>query len=377
MSVQVGFPNYFSAERYSDLSASSSNSAFPISNLEGSARRSRVWQSSGHFTVTSLNNTIIFRDAPAGADKTATIVVGEYASITAFMAAVDAALEAVGASNYTVTQGTDKKFVFSTDLTGGATSLELRGADVLFTAKSILGLNASNKSSTTSITSDFVSIHTNERITIDLGTAFNPKMFCMFGPRNEVLRIQSSAVIRLQANATNVWTAPEYDQVLTWNEFGIWKFGELGLHTQALRYWSINIVDTNNPRGYVEISSLFLGDTLTMTKGCPQFPLSIQEVDLTESERTLAGGSFSSIYGKTSQLTLNWEFLTKLEMDQFRDLFAEVGVANWFVVMLDPDEVLSADQERYMLQVKFDSAPSITLDRPGQWSSPWSLVENV
>lgn len=364
------------AERYTGLTASSSNPSFPVSNLEGQARRSRVWQSSGHFTVTALNNVIRFRDALAGPTKSATIVPGEYASMTAFLAAVDTAMEAIGSANYTVIQNSQKKIEFSSDISGGATSFGLMGTDVLFTARDILGFNASDKFGGT-VTADVVRIHTTETILLDLGGSFNPKMFCLFGPRNEPLRFQQTATVKLQANATDSWASPAFSKTLPWNEFGIYDYGKFGLHSSAMRYWRIEITDIDNPRGYVEISSIFLGDVIQMVKGCPQFPLEIQEVDLTASEQTLAGGSFASVYGKTAQLSLNWEFLTKTEMDSFRELFNEVGIGYWFAIMMDPNEVLSADQERYMLQVKFESEPRNVLARAGQWTADWSVVENV
>src|SRR5574343_863447 len=100
MSVKVCYPNYFSSERYSTLTASSAATGFAVTNLEGTVRRSKVWRSAGYFNVTSSNNVIRFRDASGGADKDATIAVAEYTTDAAFLAAVDAAMEAAGLANY-------------------------------------------------------------------------------------------------------------------------------------------------------------------------------------------------------------------------------------------------------------------------------------
>jgi len=377
MSVHVCYPNYLNPEAYSGLSAYSANSDFPVTNLQSTARRSRVYQSAGYFNVTVSNNVIVFRDASGGADKNATIAVGTYSTVAAFLAAVDAAFEAAGAANYTVTQTAAKKIQITSDLSGGATHFELRFADVASTARDMLGFAATNLTGASSYTAPDVRIHTEERITIDLGSAFNPQAFILFGPRNEPIRISQTATIKLQGNASDSWSSPAYDQTLTWNEFAIAKFSATGLHSSALRYWSIQIIDRDNPRGYIEISSIFLGDTIDLTRGCPQFPLEINEVDLSQSERTLAGGSFTAIYGKTAEIALDWQFLTNQEVEAFRDMFKELGTALPFGLILDPNEVFSSDLERYCLQVKFQSEPTHRLDRPAQWSSQWNVVEDV
>lgn len=377
MSVKICYPNYLDSERYSSLTASSANASYPVTNLEGTKRRSKVWQSAGYFLVTSANKVIRFRDASGGADKDATIVEGAYTSIAALITAIDTAFEAVGLANYTVTHTTDKKFKIESDLSGGATHFELRGADAAFTARDMLGFSASNQSGASSYEAVEVRCHTEEFITIDLGSAFNPKAFALFGPRNEPIRISQTATIKLQGNATDTWASPAYDATLTWNEFAIWKFGATGIHSGGLRYWRISISDRTNARGYVEISSLFLGDILSITTGCPQFPLSVTEIDLTQSERAISGGNFSSVYGKTSEVTLEWQFLTKTEMEAIRDMFTEVGIGFPFVVALDPNEAYSSDLERWVLQVKFQDAPSFALDRPNQFSTEWLLAEEV
>jgi len=215
MSVKICYPNYLDSERYTALTASSASASYPVTNLEGTSRRSKVWQSAGYFLVTSANKVIRFRDASGGADKDATIAEGAYTSIAALITAIDTAMEAAGAANYTITHTTAKKFKFESDLSGGATHFELRCADAAFTARDMLGFAATNLTGAANYTADSVRCHTEEFITVDLGSAFNPKAFALFGPRNEPLRISQTATIKLQGNATDTWSAPAYDATLT------------------------------------------------------------------------------------------------------------------------------------------------------------------
>lgn len=378
MSIKVCFPNYLNSGEYADITASSSATGFPVSNLDGTVRRSKVWQSAGQFIVTSSNNVIRFRDASGGADKDATIAAGTYTTIATFLAAVDAALEAAGSANYTVTQNsTSKKIVLTSDLSGGASAFELRCADAAFTARDLLGFAASNTSGASTYTADNVRIHTEESITIDLGSSFNPKVFAVFGPRNEPIRISSTATITLMGNSTNVWTSPAFTQTLTWNEFAIIAQSTTGLHSSALRYWRLTIVDRDNVRGYIEISSILLGDTLTFTQGAPQFPMILREIEQTQQQKTGSGSTWAAMLGRTSELDLDWQFMTKAEIEQWRDLYDDRGIGYPFHVFLDPNEVFSTDQERYCLQVLFTDALSFQLDGPNRFSSNMTLVEDV
>jgi hypothetical protein len=76
--------NLADADQYANLYESSEQSSFPATNVLNKVRRTKVWRTNGYFKVTSSNNVMIFRDASGGADKTATITVGEYVSTTAF-----------------------------------------------------------------------------------------------------------------------------------------------------------------------------------------------------------------------------------------------------------------------------------------------------
>lgn len=378
MSVRVCYPNYFSSGGYSGLSASSAATGFAVTNLDGTARRSKVWRSAGYFEITSSNNVIRFRDAAGGANKDAGIQTGIYTTDAAFLAAVDAAMEAAGSANYTVTRSTTtQKITITSDLSGGATAFELRGADAAFTARDVLGFAAVNTSGTGTYTADNVRIHTEEFILLDLGSSFNPKVFMLLGPRNEPLRISQTATVKLQGNASNSWTSPAYDQTLTLTDFGVALSSTTGLHSSALRYWRISIVDRDNSRGYVELSSLLLGDTLTMTQGAPQFPLVAREVDLSTQTRTMSGASFAAVLGKTAEIELDWQFLTKSEMEAIKDLFADVGVGFPFHLILDPDQVFSTDSERWALQVSFADPIQYKLEGPNRFSSAWTVVEDV
>jgi len=265
------FDNFADSDVAANITATSSDTSFPLTNALNKQRRSRVWRSAGFFEVTSSNNTIIFRETVA-VDLTATITAGFYSSLTAFSAAVKTALEAVGASTYTVTNDgtTNFKFTIASDGAGGGGVLELRFADASNTSEGLLGFDSTNLSGSLSYNGDFLKLHTEEAILFDLGIAANPQDFILIGPRNRPLRFSPTATLKLQANPTNNFTSPAFESTLTLKDRAIVSLSTTGLGTTSYRFWRIQFVD-QNPNGFVEVGAFFLGNHYTPTRN-PQFP---------------------------------------------------------------------------------------------------------
>jgi hypothetical protein len=68
------------------------------------------------------------------------------------------------------------------------------------------------------------------------------------------------AVITIQANATDSWGAPSFEQVLTtWNEYIMFCFFD---STTSYKFWRLLIADTTNTDGFIEIGYISLGNSL-------------------------------------------------------------------------------------------------------------------
>jgi hypothetical protein len=376
--VRILNENYVDANLLVSQTNSSAIASAPATNVQDKIRRTKVWRSAGHWEITSLNNKIIFRDA-AGVDKTATIAIADYSTDATFLAAVDAAFEATGAANYTVTRDTSSnKIKITSDLSGGATIFQLMWTDILSTAASILGFSIlANDTGASTYTADLLKIHTSEWIKWDLGTASNPQAFVMLGKRNYALGLSSTAVIKLQGNSTDVWTAPAYNQTLTWSETGVSIFDDDGLHTSALRYWRLIIEDFDNPNGYIEISNIYLGEAYEPTQGAPEFPFDFEFQDLSKNDESDFGLVFTDIRQQTMEMSLRWNNLTLVEVEILKAFVENYGTFYPFFISLDPDEVFSSDLNQWVKLVRFKDGPKFTLESPNLFSSTWELREDL
>jgi len=72
----------------------------------------------------------------------------------------------------------------------------------------------------------------------------------------------SGATITLEANATDSWGSPSFTQSITYNADKILTY----FNSQSYRYIRLSVTDISNSDGYLEISELFAGEYLELSK---------------------------------------------------------------------------------------------------------------
>lgn len=367
--------NFIDFDILANTDVSSEQAAFPVENAYNGKRRAKVWRSDGYYVVDSTNNGIVFRETTA-VDLTATIVVGEY-SRSAFLTAIKTALEATGASTYTVTFTTDFKINIASNGAGGGGILELVMDDVGSTAYEILGFDQFEYTGALSYEADSISIHyPNEFILWDLGIDSNPAAFALIDARNSPLSISPTAVVTLQGNHTNTWTTPAYEQVLTYDDRILKVLDENGLAQEQLRYWRVTFED-QNPLGYVQVGAFYLGGMYSPANGTPQFPFRQINVDRSETVYSEGGQTFSEEKQKTERFAIDWRYLSSDEKEDMEDLFQKFGTHTPFFISMDTSEYFSTTQAEFIRYVKFIEEPTFELFRAGLWSGTLTFEEQL
>lgn len=376
MGVRILHNNFLDTSLVSHQTQSSEQTAFPVSNVFNFQRRSKVWRSNGYWEITSANNTIIFRETLA-VNLTATVAVGEYTSSTTLYAAIKTALEAIGDSTYTVsTDTTTLKVKIVSNGSGGGGVFQIDW--ITSTMGSTLGY-ATTEEDTGALTyiADQLKIHTSEWIKWDFGISTLPKAFCLIGARNSPIKISPSATIKLQGNETDIWTSPSSEITLDYQDDVIYSINEAGLWDEALRYARLLIQDQDNPQGYVQIGSLFLGDYFDAIRGRVQYPFSGIYIDSSLTTFSEGGQSFSDIRQKTEVFSISWFGLTIADRENIDDLWDNLGTSNSFFMQFDPDTAFSSSGNKLIRYVKFQNAPSYDLVSPGNFACKMVLREEL
>lgn len=372
--------NYIDLSVVNATSISSAQSQFPASNLYNGFRRSKVWRSAGHFTVTSGQNAIIFQET-IGVNKTATVAAGEYATLSAFLTAVQTAMNgAGGASTYTVSQdATTLKIKFVSNGVGGAGIFRLITTNVSFAGMAaLMGFDTSvDRTGALTYLADSIKIHSDEWVKWDLGQSSNPKAFALIGPRNTALKFTSNAVIKLQGNTTDVWSSPQFQTTLTYDESTIFKYSSAGIGDQAYRYWRLSIIDAGNLNNYIEAGFIYLGDAFAPTRGSIQFPLQSEYIDRSTVITVDSGYAISDIREKTQRFNVDWWGLTYQEKESIDDIFATYGLGIPFFISLDPNTAFGSTAGKHVRYVRFENQPSFQLISPNLFTLKMQLREEL
>ena len=368
MCIRLLHPNYTNTGVVNASTVSSEQSSFPASNLYDNKQRSKVWRSAGYWDIQSGSNTIVIREG--GGDLVATITVGVYTSDTALFAEIKTQLETAGALTYTITRESTQKVKIAASGT-----FELRNNSTMLDT---IGYNpATNYTGATEYEADDVALHTSEWLKWDLGIATNPKAFIAMGNRNDSLQISPTATVTLEGNTADVWTSPAYSQTLTYNDEVLAIYDSTGLHTEPLRWWRLKIVDTDNSNGYVQLSGIFLGDWLDITRGAVQFPFTMTKVDQTNTVYAYGGESFSDIREKSERFNLSWFGLTVAEKEEIDTHWDFYGRGKPMFVVLDPNQTFSSTANYMTRYVKYDSEPGLTLISPANFGGSMVLREQL
>ena len=369
MGVRIWDDNFVDASTVTASYQSSEQSAFPATNVLNFARRSKSWRSNGYWDITSSNNGIVFRES-VGVDLTASIAVAEYTDTSTFLAAIKTALDAAGASTYTVTTDSSTfKIIITSNGAGGGGVFQLMWTDANSTSYDVLGYdNGADDTGALTYTADNLRIHTSEWLTYDFGLPSNPKAFALIGERNSAIKISSGATINIQGNATNSWASPTDDVSITYYDDVMFSYSATGLWSTQHRFARIKIVDTSNPTGYVEVGAVYFGDVFDPTRGRAQYPFNGTYVDRSLTSFSEGGQTFTDIRPKAEIFTVRWLGLTIAEKESIDTLWDSVGIGKPFFVQFDPDAAFSSAGNKMLRYVKFETAPSYELVSPANFS---------
>lgn len=189
----------------------------------------------------------------------------------------------------------------------------------------------------------------NETLTFDLITTEEIDSVVLLWPKEDGIRLSSTAELRIQANATNVWTAPAVDQVLTISNDYV-----LASHyfatAQSYRFWRVVIQDAGNPNGFVEIGVVWLGKGLEIENA--QNGFKYQLVDQTKITKTDFGHQYADVYPQLAVLDFTYQYLDYDSVQVLENAFRTNGAIQPVLVVLDPlGEVF--DKDHFTVYGKF------------------------
>lgn len=331
------------------ITKSSEDPAFPVTNLQQFSR-SRTWRTTGNFVIDSTNNKLDFDEG--GSQITATITSGTYTPTT-LATEIKTRLDAsVGAGTYTVTYSvsTGKWTISET----GAATFNIRWNTGTNTAVSIgptIGFTtAANSTGALTYTGSLVAIHTEEWVVFDFGSAVVVDSVAILFDPVEGATVDLSGALTIQANASNVWTAPSVSVALTIDSDDVVSTNFF-TSDQTFRYWRLKIVDPNNPNLYVEIPKLILANA-TVLDDNPEIGFSYVRNDQSVLSKTDYGHLYADELPKLRKMTFSYKAFLYSDVETLINIFNTVGTTRPFAISLDSTEAIF-DKDRFFVYGHF------------------------
>lgn len=335
-----------------NLTYSSQDSEFPASNLQTQIR-SKVWRSSGNFEI-AAGYKIDFQKVLAGAQLTATVTAATYTPTT-LAAHLKSILEAADAVNtYTVTYSTATGLWTIASSGAYLKILWNSGTNTAVSFGPTIGFStAADSDGAVSYTGSTIAIHTGEWVVFDTLTPQNIDSFAMFADAMRGYQFSTNAVIKIQANATNVWTAPAISVTLTPNStYNV--ASKFWTSPNSYRYWRLFIVDPANTNLYVEVGKCVLALATQFTH-VPSNGMSVTLDDQSVISRNQYGHEYTDKYPIKAMISLDHAALAYTDIEALHAIYLRVGRQYPIVFAIDPTENMFVKDE-FLIFGKFMSA---------------------
>lgn len=335
MTAQIRIIDYNLAQQdVVTVSASSQDSEFPASNIP-KLFRSKVWRSSGNFVIDATNQNLDYKIASGGSALTIAVTPGTY---TPAALATEISTQLTAAGGFDASAVVYEAGTGHWDITTTGVFLSLLGHTGVNSTTSILPIlgfdTSSDQTGATTYQSGAIALHTEEWLLIDTITPQAIDSFIMIFDPMRGNPFSSSAVVTLQANATNAWTAPAISQVLTIDDdldqaVYFWNA------PQSYRFWRIKIKDPRNTNLYVELSKLILGSA-TQFGLLPKRGFKFSIKDQSAVSKTPYGHDFVDVYPDQKTIELDYAALSYNDAKTLEKIFKNVGMRIPITVVLDP-----------------------------------------
>lgn len=174
---------------------------------------------------------------------------------------------------------------------------------------------------------------TDQYVVFDLATTEAIDSIVILWPIEDGIRLSGSAVVKIQANATNIWTSPAVDQTLTINNTYV-----IASHffstDQSYRYWRVSISDPGNAYGCVELGVVWLGKGLDIPSAQNGFKFGLR--DRTKHTENDFGHRYSDIYPKSAKIEFNYSNIDYADIQTIENAFRDNASHTPVIVALDP-----------------------------------------
>lgn len=175
--------------------------------------------------------------------------------------------------------------------------------------------------------------------------------------------------LTLEMNASDSWGAPSFTTAITPD--ATFKIGYKTFATQTYRY--ARLVASGS--SYVELSNVFLGAYTQLASNSIDYGWDHSFDDLTKGTFNRYGQGFFDENIKQMDLSARFKFLDKTELATIQDMFLYHGISKPLWIIVDEDETIVDNKERFINQFYLKRLPSYNNSGFGLYDTSFNLIE--
>jgi hypothetical protein len=220
----------------------------------------------------------------------------------------------------------------------------------------VLGFPATDKTGSNTYTGSTIAIHTKESVVFDFQTTEEVNSAVVLWPKEDGIRLSTSAVIKVEANATNTWASPAVSQTLTIDDTFM-TASHFFSTDQSYRYWRVTIQDPTNANLFVELGVVWLGTSVDFNEAENGFKFSLK--DESNIAKTEYGHKYVDEYPLTALLEFNYSYVQYANVAVLDQAFRSNGARLPVIAVLDETATVF-DKDHFLVYGQFN--PSFTLN---------------
>ena len=175
--------------------------------------------------------------------------------------------------------------------------------------------------------------------------------------------------LTLEMNASDSWGAPSFSTTITPDlDFNI---GYKTFSTQTYRYARLTAAGSS----YVELSNIFLGAYVQLADNSIDYGWDHSFSDLTKGSFNRLGQGFFDENVKQMELSAKFNYLNVTEFETIQDMFSYHGISKPIWIVIDENENIVSDKERFINQFTLRRSPSYNNSGYGLYGTSFNLIE--
>lgn len=188
-----------------------------------------------------------------------------------------------------------------------------------------------------------------QSVVFDLITSEYINSVVVLWPKENGVKLSNSVNLRIQANATNEWSSPAVDQVLTVdNTYEVASHFFSG-NGGSYRYWRLFIDDPTNPYDYIEIGMVWLGLSIDIDNAQNGFKYQLEDTSIIN--RNDFGHEYVDEYPTIATLDISYQYLDYDVIKVLEETFRRNGTRKPVIFIADETDDIF-DKDHFLLYGK-------------------------